>query len=89
MALNFSSLMAAAIENRSSAINDVLSKSNCLLHTLRKDGGVKPFDGGTSITENIMYSAPGANAQAYSGNAPLKIQPFTPISYHLSFRINS
>lgn len=80
MALNFSSLMAAAIENRSSAINDVLSKSNCLLHTLRKHGGVKPFDGGTSITENIMYSAPGANAQAYSGNDTLN----TNVGEHLT-----
>ena len=80
MALNFSSLMAAAIENRSSAINDVLSKSNCLLHTLRKHGGVKPFDGGTSITENIMYSAPGSNAQAYSGTDTLN----TNVGEHLT-----
>ena len=67
MALNFTSLMTTAIENRSSSINDALSKSNALLYVLRKHGGVKAFDGGLSITENVNYSEAGANAQAYSG----------------------
>lgn len=67
MALDFNTLMTVAIENRSSKITDVLSKSNALLHVLREHGGVKTFDGGREITENIMYQEPGANAQSYSG----------------------
>lgn len=67
MALNFNTLLTVAIENRSTKISDALTKSCALLHCLREQGGVKAFDGGRTITENIMYSEPGANAQSYSG----------------------
>jgi hypothetical protein len=67
MALDFNTMMTVAIENRSSKITDVLTKSNALLNVLRDHGGVKTFDGGRTITENIMYAEPGLNAQSYSG----------------------
>jgi hypothetical protein len=67
MAVPFSTLVTTAIENRSSEVNDALSKSNALLFVLRKNGGIKSFDGGRTITTPIEYSEPGANAQSYSG----------------------
>ncbi len=67
MALDFNTLLTVAIENRSGQITDVLTKSNALLHVLREQGGVKTFDGGRTITENIMYADASGGAQAYSG----------------------
>lgn len=67
MALDFNTLITVAIENRSSQITDVLTKSNALLHVLREQGGVRPFDGGRTITTPVMYADASGGAQAYSG----------------------
>ena len=67
MAVPFSTLITHAIQNRSTELNDAFAKSNAIMTVLKEKGGIKPFDGGTSITENIMYGSGNGGYQVYSG----------------------
>ena len=64
---NFSTIITSAIENRSTTVSDALSNHNGLIFAMKENGGVRPFDGGTKILENLMYGDSGAGASAYSG----------------------
>ena len=59
-------LTATTIEYRSKDIADSVTAHNAALFFMKKEGGVKTFDGGTVIQQNFSF-AENANAGSYSG----------------------
>jgi hypothetical protein len=59
-------LTATTIENRSKDIADNVTAHNAALFFMKEEGGVKTFDGGTLIQQNLSY-AENANGGSYSG----------------------
>lgn len=62
----FNDLTASTIENRSKDAADNVLQHNAMLAQIKKAGGVKTFDGGTFINQNLTYQENG-NAGSYSG----------------------
>jgi hypothetical protein len=76
-----SDIIATTIQQRSGALADNVTNNNALLMTLKKRGNIRPFSGGDSILEEIMYNdATTINAQSYSGYEPVNITVNSPIS---------
>lgn len=63
---NYSTLLTAAIESRTRQLADNLSRSNAVLFSLKQNGGIKPFTGGTKILQEIMIGT-NPNTGSYSG----------------------
>jgi hypothetical protein len=76
-----SDIIATSIQQRSGVLADNVTNNNALLMTLKKRGNIRPFNGGDSILEEIMYNdATTINAQSYSGYEPVNITVNSPIS---------
>lgn len=76
-----SDIIATTIQSRSGVLADNVTNNNALLLTLKKRGNVKPFSGGDSILEEIMYNdTTTVNATSYSGFEPVNITVNSPIS---------
>ena len=71
---NLSQIVATTLRDRSSVIADNVSNNNALLARLKKRGNVRPFSGGTAITEIIEY-AENQTYLRYSGYDLLNISP--------------
>lgn len=63
---NYDSVSSTTIENRSSQVADNYTKNSALLRRLKKRGNVKPFSGGTKITQPLVF-AENTNAGWYGG----------------------
>lgn len=63
---NYSTLVTTAVEHRNGKLADSLSKNNAIWFALKENGGIKPFDGGTKILEEIMHGS-NTNTGSYSG----------------------
>lgn len=63
---NLSVLATVAIDSRTKQVADNVSNSNAVLWAIKKHGGIKPFTGGTAITEEFSF-AENANSGSYSG----------------------
>lgn len=76
-----SDIIATTIQSRSGVLADNVTANNALLISLKKRGNVKPFSGGDSILEEIMYNdASTINATSYSGYEPVNVTVNSPIS---------
>lgn len=69
---NYSTLLTLAIESRNRELADNLSKSNAIFYALKEHDGIKPFDGGTKILEEVMH-AENPNSGSYAGSETLSL----------------
>lgn len=76
---NLSEIVTTTLRNRSKVLADNVTRNNALLTRLNKRGRVKPFSGGRTIVEELMY-ANNQTFQWYSGYQVLNIAPSTVIS---------
>jgi len=63
---NVSPIVATTIESRTGAFADNVSNTNALLSEIKKSGGIKPFSGGSTIFQEIVF-AENPNTAWYSG----------------------
>jgi hypothetical protein len=76
-----SDIIATSIQQRSGVLADNVTNNNALLTTLKKKGNVRPFNGGDSILEEIMFNdSTTINAASYSGYEPINTTVNSPIS---------
>lgn len=69
------------IEHRNMQLADNVTNNNALFRQLKKKGNVRPFDGGRTIIEEVMYvDSTTINVNSYSGAESLNITPNSPIS---------
>jgi hypothetical protein len=74
-------IIATTIQSRSGELADNLTQNNAILQRLEQKGNIKPFSGGNSILQELMYNDPNTNnANSYSGYEVLNISPDSPIS---------
>lgn len=71
---NLSEIVTTTLRNRTGKLADNVTKSNALLMRLRKKGKAKPFTGGRTIVQEIMYAENGT-VKRYSGYDLLNVQP--------------
>lgn len=76
---NYSDILATTIESRSGTVADNVEKNNALLTRLREKGRIKPFNGGSSILQELSFQE-NQTAMYYSGAEPLNISPSDVIS---------
>jgi len=53
---NLSEIVTTTLRNRSGVLADNVSRNNALLSRLKERGRTKPFGGGRTIVEEIMYA---------------------------------
>lgn len=71
---NLSEIVTTTLRNRSGVLADNVSRNNALLSRLKERGRTKPFGGGRTIVEEIMYANNGTYKR-YSGYEALNITP--------------
>lgn len=69
---NVSDIVATTIEQRSRKVQDNVTKNNAVLAYIKEGGGVRPFNGGSSIIEELSFAENG-NAGWYSGYDQLPV----------------
>ncbi len=67
---NYSEIITTTLENRTGVLADGVLKNNALLTNLKEKGNVKPWSGGTTIMQELMYQG-NDTAGSYSGGEPL------------------
>jgi hypothetical protein len=69
---SISDIVATTIESRSGQLADNVTKNNALLAQLKRKGRVRPFSGGRTIYEELVF-AENANVGSYSGYDTLPV----------------
>jgi hypothetical protein len=71
---NLSEIVTTTLRNRSGKLADNVTRNNALLNRLKEGGRTRPFGGGRTIVEEIMYANNGTYKR-YSGYEALNITP--------------
>jgi hypothetical protein len=71
---NLSEIVTTTLRNRSKKLADNMSANTALLYRLQQKGNIKPFSGGTYITQELEYAENGTYKR-YSGYETLDIAP--------------
>ncbi len=71
---NLSEIVTTTLRNRGGQLADNVTRNNALLARLKEGGRTRPFSGGRTIVEEIMYANNGTYKR-YSGYEALNITP--------------
>lgn len=71
---NLSEVITTTLRNRSKKLADNMSDNNAILMRLKERGRIKPFSGGRTIVQELMY-ADNSTYKRYSGYEALNISP--------------
>lgn len=69
---SYNELLTTTIENRREDVADSATDNNALLTRLKKKGNMDEADGGTKLTEEILYAG-NTNGQWYSGSEVIAV----------------
>ena len=76
---SYSDVLATTIESRSGIVADNITRNNAVLTRLKQKGKQKPFNGGSTILQELSFQTNGT-AMYYSGAEILNISPADVIS---------